>query len=369
AAPAPAAFAVTVAGAPCVDIPVCTVTATVTNVGGSPAGATVFVSGTPGLPQTSRALGPIDPGATRSAPFRFGNPTPSSPTGRTDTVAIPLRALVHSAALHGPDPSLVDRLDQRGIGPTQQQVLRDLGPPYQPIALRVLDLMTTHAPVTDRAVNDAGLAALDNAIAMDLLPELAAIEASGRLRNPEDLARRVTDVGVETGGAGDREDQIGIRRAVEHVAEILRNDPSAEIIYDGVHVDRATGGRYTTDVIDVANTTSYQVARVGRSSVTAAVLAAAAQFEGAGGPDERGARELAPPGFSRTTIVFLEPPSRYMSVSKEDLTRSLGRLPEMAEALCSPSGRPRTDELAIVNSRGIHRWSSAEFVDLTGARC
>lgn len=163
---------------------------------------------------------------------------------------------------------------------------------------------------------------------------------------------------------------IGYRRELELVAEILRSDPLAKIVYDGIWTDPATGMSYKADVLDVNGKNAIQVKTLSGTGLVGAIGDAVKQFDGVRSPGRDGVREEAPPGWGRTVVVFVEPLSkRYFLRSKEELEATLRRQLPLGAILCDPSGSPRMNELVVVNARGVHRWLPDQFRLLTGKEC
>ncbi|MEH1123912.1 hypothetical protein [Micromonospora sp. CPCC 206061] len=341
--------------------PVCTWSVTVTNVGTAPGDATVHAFATPGMkaPQ-SFPLGTLAPGAElTTAVMPFDNPAPPAQRGQRTQVFVDYLAWVHSPTLHGDDTDVLRRLGTRGIDPNKD--LPQIDPAFQSTVLRAADLMTRDLKRGQDEKLQKAVDAVHDGVKFGLLPELKVIVDSGRLLNPEGLTRRLPQADINTHPIAAQQpatDKIGVRREIEQTAEILRQDRRAKVILDGyLEVD---GTKYGADVLDTTNKRAYQLKSVSNNKIAQAIRAAVGQLNGSRGVDDQsGVRQIAPPGYEKIALIYVEPRSGHFTQSETMLIAQYLRSSRDIR-LCE-DGVAMIDQLVIVNARGIHRWSKESF--------
>jgi hypothetical protein len=340
--------------------PTCTWSVTVTNTGNAPGQASIHAQAIPGMTASvSTNLGVLQPGAT-SPPLSmtFTNPAPPPAPGQTTRVIVDYQVWVTSATLTGPDPAIAARLNSRGIDPIKG--IPPVDPAYRPAVTAALDLMTRHAPVTDTTTTQNALAAITNAIKVGLLPEIKTIIDSGRLQNPQALATPLKDASVDTDPSriDAQSGRLGRRREIEHLAEILRQDPSAVIVFDQeIEVDRV---RYKADFLDTHNKIAYQLKTVTADGLIGSVRGTVTQLTGLGGAKfGNGIREAAPPGWRKVAVINIELGSKFYYWPASWLSTRLQKQQDQTK-ICLPDGGKAVDTLIITNGPGIHAWSDGE---------
>ncbi|WP_405135384.1 hypothetical protein [Nocardia sp. NBC_01388] len=338
----------------------CSWTITVTNSGRGAGAATVHATVTPGMAMASFDLGTIPAGGTATTPaMSFANPAPAPSPGQTTRVSVSYQAWITGTSEYAAQVAdLGQVLQGRGINPQTSQLQVDPG--WLPTVLGAAKLMTDHAP-NDPAATAEALEAVDNAKSEQLLPELKAIVDSGRLLNPEDLAKKL---GQPRGTApqGGSQDTIGFRREIEQAAAILRNDPSARIKLDGEE------NGYHADILDTTNKRAYQIKTVSGKGLSRNLRGAVRQLNGLGGADPNtGRAEQAPPGYQKIALVYIEEASQFHQYDRAGIERKIKNDNRSIE-LCDSSGTPMIDVLRVVTARGTFEWSRDQFGSF-GAPC
>ncbi len=338
---------------------VCSWTVTVTNSGEAPGDVTVYATAAPGMALRTVPLGTLAPGASASTPpMAFANPAPRPRPGQTTRVTISYQAWTYSTALLGPDPKRAQDLRGRGIDPDND--LPQVDPGYMPTVLGAVDQMTRHAPGGE--ANQQALDGIQAAVDAGMLPDVKALVDSGRLENPQDLADKLLQARSTTPLTGP-DGTIGYRREIEQAATILQRDPTAKVILDGYLPNAQTGGKDGADLLDTANRRAYQVKAVTSDKVRNAVNEAVDQLNGAKGIDGRtGVRQLAPPGYAKVALVFVEPTSPLRDKTRAEWEDYLRRAQNLK--LCDTAGQPTIDRLMLVTPVGTFDWPSDQFATI-----
>ncbi|CAM4156389.1 hypothetical protein [Nocardiopsis rhodophaea] len=335
----------------------CTYSVTVTNKGDEAAEATLYLN-FPGIPERVHPLGTLEArgGYKTVEGTRPNIAAPGKRVRHTDY------AWVYSPVVYGPDPEVAKRLWKRQLKPSDVHVAA----PLKPVVAKLLDLMTKHADSKDTETNAKAVEALQGANQRGQLPLLAAVAASGRLANPQDLAKNVSAANT-----------LGNARVLEQVAHLLRTDPNAKVTYDGDYM--VDGEAYRTDYIYTSSQDAQDIKRAVQVKTIEAlkhlgtrVHKGAETLNGEGkGEGRTGKPEEAPPGFERVLQLNLEPTVgwRYYPASTAELEEFLKsrKFAQARRNLCKPNGGgSRVDRLVIVNATGIHEWT-----DLTklGVHC
>jgi hypothetical protein len=263
---------------------------------------------------------------------------------------------VYSSALYGPDPDVTERLRARGLQPDQQSELSSIDTPLRPAATRLLDAMTKDTPPSDpgaEKVNASALKALASANRSGQLPLWEKVVDSGRLQNPGDLRRRVSDAGAP-----------GKRRQLEHLVQLLRTDPTARVWYDGKYTGD-NGKPYQADEIYTGTDNGEPVKRCVQIKAVKGLRGLAQNMrEGAEQLNGRkdGSDENCPPGFERVLVIELEnsvgPGMAYGGIrpALEAFLKDK-RSQQARQNLCGPDRTTLVDRLVIVNAAGTHEWT------------
>ncbi|TVT54943.1 hypothetical protein FNH05_10060 [Amycolatopsis rhizosphaerae] len=334
--------------------PTCTHTIEVTNSGAQAADATLYTND-PGDPGAPSPLGTLAPGQSKQVTFSHANLAPA--TG--GTVNYTVNVWVYSSALYGPDPDVAERLRARGLQPDKQSELSSIDVPLRPAATRLLDAMTKDTPTSGsdaEKVNASALKALNSANRSGQLPLWEKIVDSGRLQNPGDLRRRVSDAGAPG--------QLGKRRQLEHLVHLLQTDPTARVWYDGNYT-ADDGKQYHADAIYTSTQDGKPVKRCVQvkalkslGSLGSNVRDGAQQLNG----QKTGSDENCPPGFERVLVIELEPsvgPAMMYGGIRPAVEAFLkGKKSQQArQNLCGPNRTSLVDRLVIVNAAGTHEWT------------
>lgn len=324
----------------------CAYSFTVTNNGDEPGEATLYLS-FPDMPDEPHPLGTLEPGQSQEV-----DGTRPDIAGAGQTVQHTGHAWIYSPAVYGPDTEAAGRLHARRLEPDDVPVAT----PLKPTVAKLLDLMTNNAPASDTEANDKAVEALVGANGRGQLPSLAAIAASGRLENPQDLSEVVPTTA-----------QLGGQRVMEQIAYLLKTDPNAKVTWNEPY--KVKGETYKADYIYTSTRNgqnikrAVQVKTVNSLKDLGALTGHGAQQlngESPGPGNSRG--EEAPPGFERVLQINVEPsvgPLFYLaSTAGLEKFLSTGRkLQQARENLCKPDGDPRVDRLVIVNESGTHQWT------------
>jgi hypothetical protein len=348
-----AVFEVNVQASDC-RAPTCDWSVTVTNVGTAAGTVTVYAAAPPGMPvPQSFPAGMLQPGAT-SPPRAMTIPNPAWGRGPGTRVLISYQAWTISDTDGGVDPAVSARLAARRTNITKGPLAR-VDKAYQPTITNALDQMTRHTPATDNDSTDKAIAAAENAVKVGLLPELRAIIDSGRLQNPEALIKKLSAAAQDSDlDQTDQDGGLGYRREIETVAEILRNDPTAVLVFDApINVD---GKQYKADILDTHNRRAYQIKINSDDNMVKKVNRVVKQLLGQTGVDDQtGVTEMAPPGYRTVAIVRIEPSSTQYDWDQAGIERTLKRTAR-SSVRCGPNGAT-VDEIAVVNGTGVHRWT------------
>jgi len=345
--------------------PTCTHTVQVTNSGGQAADATLYTND-PGDPGAPSPLGTLAPNQSKQVTFTHTNLA----RGTGGAVNYTVNVWVYSSALYGADPDVTERLRARGLQPDKQSELSSIDTPQRPAATRLLDAMTKDTPPSDpgaEKVNASALKALDSANRSGQLPLWEKVVDSGRLQNPGDLRRRVSDAGAPG--------QLGKRRQLEHVVHLLQIDPTARVWYDGKYTDDNGkpylddhGKPYQADEIYTGTDNGKPVKRcVQIKAIKSLGKLGANMREGAEQLNGRkdGSDENCPPGFERVLVIELEnsvgPGMAYGGIrpALEEFLKAK-RNQQARQNLCGPDRTRFVDRLVIVNAAGTHEWTDLD---------
>jgi hypothetical protein len=335
--------------------PTCTHTVEVTNSGGQAADATLYTND-PGDPGAPSPLGTLAPGQSKEVTFTHANLA----RGTGGTVRYTVSCWVYSSALYGPNPDVTERLRARGLQPDKQSELSSIDAPLRPAATRLLDAMTKDVPPSDpgaEKVNASALKALNSANRSSQLPLWDKVVDSGRLQNPGDLRRRVSEAGAPG--------QLGKRRQLEHLVHLLQTDPTARVWYDGNYT-ADDGKQYHADEIYTGTDDGKPVKRCVQVKSSKSLRHLAQNMrEGAEQLNrlKDGSDENCPPGFERVLVIELEPsvgPGMMYGGIRPALEAFFKdkRSQQARQSLCGgPSRTSLVDRLVIVNAAGTHQWT------------
>ncbi|MFD8544449.1 hypothetical protein [Streptomyces sp. NPDC059649] len=328
----------------------CPVSLTITNTGDQPADATLYINA-PGTSGKPFPLGTLAPKQSKSV--NTGRPN-QAPPGQTVTVWI--HAFVYSSVLYGPDPSVVDRLRARGLDPTSQL---SVAAPLLPAAVKLLDQMTHGSTKPQETVNTQALKALNTANGQGQLPLLSQIVNSGRLMTPLDLPDVINNA-----------DKIGSVNSMLQVAHLLETDPAAKVWLDGPYM--ANGRGYKTDYLYTTTKDGKEVKRsvqvktiTSHGKVNSNATKGAKQLNGEVPGRGGNLPEEAPPGFDRVLQLYFEPEiGDYYTATRDKLTDYLSgkRFQGARQGFCNDDGKPRIDELVIINGTGTHTWTDLKEI-------
>ncbi|MRH92796.1 hypothetical protein GFY24_36175 [Nocardia sp. SYP-A9097] len=346
--------------------PTCSWTVTVTNTGNTAGDATVIASATPGMATQEISLGVIAAGASATTPpMTFANPTPKPGPGQTNTIRIQYAASIFSTARDGSDDGAFRDARQRITaqnGDPKRLLVADST--LMPDIWRAFLQMTDHAPA-DTVVLESAIEAVDTAVGKELLPEVSALVKSGRLQNPQDLPKQISDAV--------KANNDGRLYEIQRAARLVRENPTARVILDGYleMVNPATGQqeKYGADILDTANRIGYQLKVVTGPRVPANINDAIDQLNGVKGRnDQTGVWQNAPPGYQKVVEIHVDPQSARFSNSDKAWIENTLRYAQNLQ-LCGPDGIPRVDLLIIENSRDTFQWRKEEFGAVFGSPC
>ncbi|MEV6071036.1 hypothetical protein AB0L82_31200 [Nocardia sp. NPDC052001] len=344
----------------------CSWTVTVTNTGNTAGDATVVASATPGMATQEISLGVIAPGASATTPpMTFANPTPKPAPGQTNTIRIQYSAAIFSTARDGSDDGAYRDARQRILDKNGDPKRLLVGDSTQmPDIWRSFLQMTNHAP-TDTAVLESAIEAVDTAATERLLPELKSLIDSGRLQNPQDLAKQISEAA--------KANNDGRLNEIQRAVRLLNENPTARIVLDGYveAIDPATGRqeKFGADILDTVNKAAYQLKLVTGPRVPANINSAIDQLNGANARnDQTGIWQNAPPGYQKIVEILVDPASaRFSNSDKAWIENALRHAQNLQ--LCGPDGVPRIDVLVIKNSRDTFQWRKEEFGAVFGSPC
>ncbi|XCM30664.1 hypothetical protein ABXI76_15965 [Streptomyces parvus] len=334
----------------------CSYSFTVTNDGNKPGDATLHVS-FPGIPDRAHPLGTLSPGESRDV-----SGTRPNIAGPGQTVRHTDYAWVYSTAVYGPDPKVAQRLHARSLEPDDVFVAT----PLQPRVATLLDLMTKGAPKDDKSTNDAAVEVLRDVNSRGHLPWVMTLAASGRLQNPEDLAKNLATT-----------DQTGDARVLQQVAHIMKADPTARVWYDGGY-ESDDGETYKADYIFISDRGGQETRRAAQVKTVESwqrlwkrLGDAVEQLNGEHkkGKAQKGKRlpEKAPPGFERVAQINLEQSVGegygYSRARLEQFLRSK-KYAQARHKFCKENGELGIERLVIVNATGTHQWTDLSALDV-----
>lgn len=357
----------------CYD-PQCPVEVKISNRGGKPGDATVYVTITAdtgeSIPDQEFRVGSLQPGQSVTRTVTTKNFALEA--GRE--VRVHVSGWAYMPEKDGGDAQLTRRLRARGFN-LADPTIADLDPPYKQMALRFLDRaynFDTAQIDMQKSVQDAVLTMFGMSI-LGLWPEMSNILSNvDRLQNPFDLPTLVNKIYYQdrkdiidlSADPRDPPERIGNRRVLQQAAQILGSDPTAKVWLDGRYV--VDGQTYKADILYTGTENGVPVQRCMQVKTTQTtrylgdyVGTASKQLNGLRGKESDGIAQNCPPNFERIIVLNLEPEiGRLFDYDHSQLDKYVksDSFAKSRSMMCDENGRLLADRLVITNKTGSWDW-------------